>query len=1548
MASINNLLISWNYDVVTGSDGAGTFTVPDTSNNFSGKSHSFDANSGDFVLKEDIKTNKTLNFETLESQDTIEIRDDDDISISPIKKPSSMQLMFENSMFQVMSDEMINIFSTIDAYVFKFAEPYNRYKDTYPDLDVAREYYFSKVLSNPNLEKYMEFYKWIDSSLGYMLDQLKPASTNNQQGIKNTVESHLLERNKFQHKLPLTFQPNKIFSSGITVISSNTLTQSNVPSIVTDTISSDEIYNIDQAVNRNKNYNSIQTAGKFQNNRGNKTNKTVFRTNFSAGDGLSEKNRYASGSEFSIYNTLNLRAKNVRDQFNLEQASTSHYSHHQKDDNNFIRFNIPYTASNYANLNSASYQQFASEEVLFRQRNNILVDDNLFNKLDFALVEPPIEFNVPIKQTININTSSQNLEIYSPFTNKIAFFTPFTNKIANIFSYYFRNGNKFDYLDPSQTFFNKSKQFSQLLDIVEFEKLENIFPNKQFMGMAQSRTKPFYEEVEGNFQDMPDTTNLRVTYTHLTWSQNSFNNNNSEIRTFWKDNIDDRKRTRGIDTVNGTGSLNSINSYNLSASFSASYFLTRSVGSKKFALARNLSPGSPFYVDLIVSSSDNNFYSSVLTFDSDFNNSYTYTDITDSPISFYEINLNNKQYGDLTPYSVQDNARFFIKNSTKIANPIAKPQFVNIDDIPVFDYANFAHAIFINNFYQKPDFKLKPFYNSYKDFFENIKHKSHLYSIAPEYNVSNFDTAGFNTWNSNYLKLLGKENFSFFSETQNDFIVDFNKFASNDSNKIKVIFNGVKKLLPYKGFYPSDRSLQIANLFSKAYFESLTRSTKLTEYEKQTLLNPFFAPGILYNTIKSGIAVEYPIFTSSQELWLEKASNQSVFQHTEAIGSFYTEIKETANSLGLGSERIPFETILNPEPLFASAIKNLNYINTTYFSSGSIVLSGSNANIVAASNKYVVPTIDIEQRIRPYLSEYALEKRNYQKAINNYLSEIPNFFLKNKFFTSFVSKPESSFPVLDKDVVYKMELQIAKDLNFKLFDTADSSLNYGAFGFERSLFGPLNGEYNTISYGPSIFCPPYIGNGANTFQGSEHRTLTVSFKAPETKKFTLKEIFSNLTTSVPYPQAYMSLEACMNLKQSVPYKKLTFDAVSALPKETTFNENDNFWVMQTKFECPIVNYDNGLLVNTGSIPTKNGIAAVAVVPYYDDSNIQQGFRPLFTVEYDAKGIWNSVGRLADENSLQLKLYSGEAPYERTKVGGTQSLLDALGFQTETKNLCELADSKTISEAVVILPFCNNFSSLPQDIKRECIYFSPIEVKNLFKIKKSTINSLLQVQDYTLLSIADIKKILETNAAIDSSNSIISMMKKMVNYNIPPHLNWLLTPKRIEPFVMYIAEFENKLSKQDLADIWQGTMPTIAQTPEEQQVSLENFIAKDQLFGYDLGTAETPIEIFKKFEIKGKVFKIKKRANNNYYKLTANTEDDDRFSAAGTDWYSYNWPYDYFSLVELVNIQAGEAKGIVPIQTVSGEPINPLTNADINKQIRNAVDEFVNGIRLKNT
>tara|TARA_R100001594_G_scaffold127219_1_gene164813 strand:- start:558 stop:782 length:225 start_codon:yes stop_codon:yes gene_type:complete len=59
-----------------------------------------------------------------------------------------------------------------------------------------------------------------------------------------------------------------------------------------------------------------------------------------------------------------------------------------------------------------------------------------------------------------------------------------------------------------------------------------------------------------------------------------------------------------------------------------------------------------------------------------------------------------------------------------------------------------------------------------------------------------------------------------------------------------------------------------------------------------------------------------------------------------------------------------------------------------------------------------------------------------------------------------------------------------------------------------------------------------------------------------------------------------------------------------------------------------------------------------------------------------------------------------------------------------------------------------------------------------------------------------------------------------------------------------------------------------------------------------------------------VFKIKQKAKMNYFEQTADSTDDDRFKfefkvgeAKIAPDYSYNWPYDFFSLVELAKIDA---------------------------------------------
>ena len=78
----------------------------------------------------------------------------------------------------------------------------SRYEREYRELIKLRQMFFDRISNNPDLEKYVDYFKWIDSAINKMVYQLVPASAEFSDEISNVVESHILERNKYSWKLP--------------------------------------------------------------------------------------------------------------------------------------------------------------------------------------------------------------------------------------------------------------------------------------------------------------------------------------------------------------------------------------------------------------------------------------------------------------------------------------------------------------------------------------------------------------------------------------------------------------------------------------------------------------------------------------------------------------------------------------------------------------------------------------------------------------------------------------------------------------------------------------------------------------------------------------------------------------------------------------------------------------------------------------------------------------------------------------------------------------------------------------------------------------------------------------------------------------------------------------------------------------------------------------------------------------------------------------------------------------------------------------------------
>lgn len=139
--------------------------------------------------------------ENLYSSQLIEILETDDDYYTTTIKPQKYFFAIENSMYDVISKNMLNLFATIVEFNNLIGEPGNMYKQQYSKLKQFRKYFYGKVFNQPDLDTYVGIYKWIDDALDSILFNLLPASANASEKVRTIVENHVLERSKIQYPL---------------------------------------------------------------------------------------------------------------------------------------------------------------------------------------------------------------------------------------------------------------------------------------------------------------------------------------------------------------------------------------------------------------------------------------------------------------------------------------------------------------------------------------------------------------------------------------------------------------------------------------------------------------------------------------------------------------------------------------------------------------------------------------------------------------------------------------------------------------------------------------------------------------------------------------------------------------------------------------------------------------------------------------------------------------------------------------------------------------------------------------------------------------------------------------------------------------------------------------------------------------------------------------------------------------------------------------------------------------------------------------------------
>ena len=235
----------------------------------------------------------------------------------------------------------------------------------------------------------------------------------------------------------------------------------------------------------------------------------------------------------------------------------------------------------------------------------------------------------------------------------------------------------------------------------------------------------------------------------------------------------------------------------------------------------------------------------------------------------------------------------------------------------------------------------------------------------------------------------------------------------------------------------------------------------------------------------------------------------------------------------------------------------------------------------------------------------------------------------------------------------------------------------------------------------------------------------------------------------------------------------------------------------------------------------------------------------------------------------------------------KSLADICGFGTDPVRIGEVSNSTSIREAIVAVPFIEEEGE-----------------KKFFTIYDPSPHPWDLILDVAELATA-------TGASTGiTGQTIINQIEAMERYVFPPTLDFVKNTS-IDPFAMYIFEFEHKFNKNDLSHMWQNLPPKVGVRPELSTSIVEHKLMASELMGdwetykasLEAGANKEDSDFFSGIndKVQWMVFKVKQRAKTNYYDALTGKEEE--ALASNIPSYTHNWPYDFCSIIELAKLDS---------------------------------------------
>ncbi len=393
-----------------------------------------------------------------------------------------------------------------------------------------------------------------------------------------------------------------------------------------------------------------------------------------------------------------------------------------------------------------------------------------------------------------------------------------------------------------------------------------------------------------------------------------------------------------------------------------------------------------------------------------------------------------------------------------------------------------------------------PWYNDYDDFKSDLRLMAKGYAIVPEYRMSEhvkdyFNFGINNKSKQNMFEIVGTNsssaNDNFYIDYSNsDFLENFlgiKKASLLNAKEIKLTCNAAIKYNPYKGFYPAQRTVDLSKQFVESFKDSIGGSFSGSQsglfpfnnqtygvsnilYQRgagvlKTMLDPLISPGILYNSIKSGIAVDYPIVSNHRKR-LRRAygtnsptSTQNWALSITGAATDDTYVSGSGQYLGgqYWDKRIPFEAIIEPRKY----ILNTAFVDMESHPSMSLDWNWNNFQ----------SGIDAAFELESFTGSFSDNADGvYSLMARNFFGACGEFFLESSGITK-----------LESNVVLN-DLQFTKDSNF----ASSRPLYMARIKLRRSHNGARTYDKEYDSYGNVGAQSYYAINGAQrTINGTQ-------------------------------------------------------------------------------------------------------------------------------------------------------------------------------------------------------------------------------------------------------------------------------------------------------------------------------------------------------------------------------------------------------------------------------------------------------------------------------